>query len=328
MPKLTMVEAINLALHQEMAKDDRLIVLGEDVGIDGGVFRVTDNLLAKFGADRVVDTPLAEAGIIGMAVGMALVGLRPIAEMQFCGFSYYIIPQLEEHASRFRSRTHGQRTCPLVIRIPYGGGVRALEHHSESREAMFALIPGVKVAIPSGPRTARALLLGAIRDPDPVIFMEPKVSYRAFREEVPENEELIELGTAQLVSEGSDLTIISWGSMLPRSRKAVEAVQKRRGCSVDLIDLLSIKPMDTEMITRSIKKTGRCLIVQESQLSFSVGSELIARIHDHAFYFLEAPIRRISGYDVVTPYFGREQLYIPSQSRIERGLEELLDQPL
>ncbi len=325
MPKLNMVQAINLGLAQEMARDDSVIVMGEDVGVDGGVFRVTDQLIEKFGAERVLDTPLAESAILGSAIGMALAGLRPVAEMQFSGFSYLMLAQWEGHASRYRARTLGQFTVPLVVRMPFGGGVRALEHHSESREAYYAHTPGSKVLIPSGPRNARALIVAAIRDPDPVVFMEPKHSYRAFREEVPEAEEVGKIGKAQLVQEGNDLTVISWGAMMRPTRKAVAAVTEQRGAGIEVIDLLTIAPMDAGAVVASVTKTGRCVVVQEAPRSFSVASEIIALLNDEALLYLEAPVKRLTGYDVVTPYFGREKSYIPTVGRIVRGIEETLD---
>jgi pyruvate dehydrogenase E1 component beta subunit len=263
MPRMNMVQAINLALHQEMERDPSVIVMGEDVGKDEGVFRVTAGLLDAFGDQRVLDTPLAESGILGTAIGMAIAGVRPVTEMQFSGFSYLAIPQLEGNASRYRSRTQRQRTIPLVIRMPYGGGVRALEHHSESREATFAHLPGVKVVIPSGPRNARALMAAAIRDPDPVVFMEPKRSYRAFKEEVPEAEEIIPIGQAAVVQEGTDLTVIAWGAMLRTAIEATRQIQEARGVSVELIDLQTISPLDIRTIAASVKKTGRCVVVPE-----------------------------------------------------------------
>jgi pyruvate dehydrogenase E1 component beta subunit len=325
MPKMTMVQAINLALMQEMSKDDSVIVLGEDVGVDEGVFRVTAGLHAKFGETRVIDTPLAESAIIGTAIGMALAGLKPVAEMQFSGFSYLMIPQLEGHASRFRARSQGDWKVPLVIRMPYGGGVRALEHHSESREALYAHIPGVKVVIPSTPRNARALLVAAIRDPDPVVFMEPKRSYRAFKEEVPEEEEVMEIGKAQIVQEGNDLTIISWGAIMRPTLQAVQQIQEKRKVTIEIIDLLTIAPMDGNTIAESVRKTGRCVVVQEAPKSISVGSEIVARINDKALMYLEAPVNRVTGYDVPTPYFGRELDYIPNTGRIYRAIEETLN---
>jgi pyruvate dehydrogenase E1 component beta subunit len=325
MAKLNMVQALNLALDQEMKKDDRVVVLGEDVGVDGGVFRVTDGLYEKYGGSRVLDTPLAEAAILGSAIGMALAGLRPVAEIQFSGFSYLISAHLECHASRYRSRSQGVWTVPLVVRMPYGGGVRALEHHSESREATFAHFPGVKVVIPSTPRNARALLAAAIRDPDPVIFMEPTRSYRAFREEVPDEEEAMEVGMARVIQQGSDLTLIAWGAMMRPTLQAAAEVQEARGAKVEVIDLLTISPMDGETILTSVRKTGRCVVVQEAPRSFGVASEIIATISDHALLSLEAPVRRVTNYDVVTPYFGRELLFLPDAERIRGAVEETLD---
>lgn len=326
MAKMTMVQAINLALHQEMQHDESVIVLGQDVGLNEGVFRVTAGLHKEFGEDRVIDTPLAESGILGTSIGMALAGIRPVAEMQFSGFSYLMMGQLEGHASRFRTRTLGTHTCPLVVRMPYGGGVRALEHHSESREAFYAHIPGVKVVIPSTPRNARALLAASIRDPDPVVFMEPKRSYRAFREEVPEQPEVMELGEADVVKSGDSLTIVSWGAMMRLTLDAVKQVEESRsGTEIEIIDLLTISPLDSDTVVESVKRTGRCVIVQEAPRSFSVSSELIARINDDALMFLEAPVKRVTGYDVVTPYFSREEPYFPHAALVVRAIEKTLD---
>jgi pyruvate dehydrogenase E1 component beta subunit len=325
MPKMNMVKAINLALDQEMAKDDSVVLLGEDVGVDGGVFRVTDGLIDKYGEERVIDTPLAESGIIGTSIGMSLAGLKPVGEMQFSGFSYLMFHQLEGHASRFRSRTQGQMNCPLVIRMPYGGGVRALEHHSESREASYGHLPGVKVLIPSTPRNARALMVAAIRDPDPVVFMEPKRSYRAFKEEVPEQEEVIEIGKAQIVQEGSDLTLVSFGAMMRPTLRAAEEAAERRGASIEIIDLLTISPMDSKTIIDSVKKTGRCVVVQEAPRTLGVSSEIVARLNDKALLYLEAPVERVTGYDVVTPYFAREEDYMPTPERIGAAIDRTLD---
>jgi pyruvate dehydrogenase E1 component beta subunit len=320
-----MVQAINLALHQEMEKDPSVVLLGEDVGMDGGVFRVTDGLYKKFGEARVIDTPLAESGILGTAIGMAIAGLRPVGEMQFDGFSYLMFAQLEGHASRYRSRSQGQWSVPLVVRIPYGAGVRALEHHSEAPEAIYGHLPGVKVVVPSGPRNARALLIAAIRDPDPVVFLEPKRSYRAFREEVPEEEEVLEIGKAHIVQEGNDLTIVTWGAMMRPVLQASSEIRKKREAGIEVIDLLTISPMDGKTIAASVKKTGRCVVVQEGPRSVSIASEVIAGLNDRALLYLEAPVKRVSGYDVVSPYFGREHFFIPTQQRIERAIEETLD---
>ncbi len=325
MLKLNMVQAINLALTQEMEKDDTVVVLGQDVGVNGGVFRISEGLIEKYGEDRVLDTPLAESAIVGTSIGMAMGGLKPVAEMQFSGFSYVAFSQIEGNASRMRSRSHGVFTCPMVIRMPYGGGIRALEHHSESREATYGHLPGLKVVIPSTPRNARSLLTAAIRDPDPVIFMEPKRIYRAFREEVPEEEETLEIGRARIVSEGKDITIVTWGAMLQPSLKAVDQVQKQRSLSIEVIDLLTLSPMDTVALAESVKKTGRCVVVQEAPRSFSASAEVVATLNDKALTYLEAPVRRVTGYDVVTPYFGRELLYMPDENRIRRAIEETLD---
>lgn len=325
MAKLNMVQALNLAMAQEMAKDKDVVIMGEDVGVDGGVFRVTDGLLDTFGEERVIDTPLAESGIVGTAIGMAMAGLKPVAEIQFSGFAFLMFHHIEGHASRFRSRTHGHLTVPMVVRMPYGGKVRALEHHSESKEATYAHLPGLKVVIPSTPRNARALLLAAIRDPDTVIFMEPKRSYRAFREEVPEEEEVMEIGKAQIVEEGTDLTVISWGAMMRPTIAAVEQVKEKRGTSIELIDLLTMAPMDGATLVESVRKTGRCVVVQEAARSCSISSEIIARINDRELLYLEAPVKRVTGYDIVTPYFAREEAYIAGPERIVRGIEETLD---
>ena len=325
MPKLNMVQALNLALREEMARDDSVLVLGEDVGVDGGVFRVTDGLIEDFGPERVLDTPIAESGILGTSIGMAMAGLRPVGEMQFSGFAYLMMGQLEGHASRFRSRTQGQLTVPLVVRMPYGGGVRALEHHSESREVYFAHTPGTKVVIPSGPRDARALLAASIRDPDPVVFMEPKRLYRAFREEVPEEPEAAEIGKARVLREGGDLTVVSWGAMVRPTLEAADDLKEARGVEVEVVDLRTIAPMDSAAIAASVKKTGRAVIVQEAPKSFGAASEIIAQLNDRALLWLEAPVKRITGYDVVTPYFAREMMYLPSAERIRRGIEETLD---
>jgi pyruvate dehydrogenase E1 component beta subunit len=316
MPELTMVEAINLALRQEMAKDDRVIVLGEDVGVDGGVFRVTEGLLQRFGEERVIDTPLAESAIVGFSIGMALYGLRPVCEMQFSGFSYLAMQQLESHAARFRWRTRGRYTVPLVVRMPYGGGVRALEHHSESREAYYAHTPGLKMVIPSTPRTARALLVSAIRDPDPVIFFEPKLLYRAFREDVPEAEETLPIGESRIVRSGNDLTMISYGAMVRRTVEAAEQLAQEDGVEAEVIDLLTLSPLDDARFTASARKTGRVVIVHEAPRSFGPAAEIIARLVEKAFFFLQAPIQRVTGFDTPFPYFAREQFYLPSVTRI------------
>jgi pyruvate dehydrogenase E1 component beta subunit len=324
MAKMTMVQALNLALRQEMEKDDRVIVLGEDVGVDGGVFRVTDGLFKQFGEQRSVDTPLAEAGIVGMSVGMALYGLRPVAEIQFSGFSYLAFHQIECHAARLRWRSQGQYEVPLVIRAPYGGGVRALEHHSESREAYYAHTPGLKMVIPSGPRNARALLVSAIRDPDPVIFYEGKAIYRAFREEVPEEEETLPIGKSQLVREGKDITLISYGAMMRPTLEAAAELDEKDGVKAEVIDLLTISPLDDEIFVQSIHKTGRAVVIHEAPRSFGPGAEIVSRLMERAFFYLEAPIARVTGFDVVIPLFSKEKAYIPGTERILRAAKKVL----
>lgn len=323
---MTMVEALNLALRQEMENDDSVVLLGQDIGPDGGVFRVTDALIDTFGPDRVIDTPLAEAAIIGMAVGMGIHGLKPVCEIQFSGFSYQNFHQLENHAARFRWRTQGRLTVPLVMRAPYGGGVRALEHHSESREAYWAHTPGLKTVIPSGPRNARALLVAAIRDPDPVIFYESKALYRAFREEVPEEEEIAEIGKSQIIRQGDDVTIIGYGAMLQPVINAADELQKI-GISAEIIDLLTISPLDNTLMVESITKTGRAVVVHEAPQSFGPGAEIITQLMEGAFYYLEAPIERVTGYDTIIPYFSREKDYLPNIKRIVRAVKATLQNP-
>ncbi len=316
MAKMTMVEALNLALRQEMRRDDSVVLLGQDIGRDGGVFRVTDGLFGEFGEERVVDTPLAESAIIGMSIGMAVYGLRPVCEIQFSGFAYQGFHQLENHAARMRWRSQGRLSVPMVMRAPYGGGVRALEHHSESREAYWAHTPGLKVVIPSGPRNARALLISAIRDPDPVIFYEAKALYRAFREEVPEEEETLPIGRANIVRPGNALTMISYGAMLRPTLEAADELQQSDGVEAEVIDLLTISPLDSDLLVASVKKTGRAVIVHEAPQSFGAGAEIAARLMEGAFYFLEAPIERVTGFDIIIPYFSREKSYLPGVQRI------------
>ena len=325
MAELTMIQAINLALHQEMEQDDRVIVLGEDVGVDGGVFRVTDGLIEKFGKDRVMDTPLAESAICAVSIGMAVYGLRPVCEIQFSGFSYMCLHQMENHAVRLRGRSGGRFHVPMVLRAPYGGGVRALEHHSESKEAYYAHTPGLKTVIPSSPRNARALLVSAIRDPDPVIFYEPKAIYRAFREEVPDEEETIPLGKAEVVQEGKDLTMISYGAMMRPTIKAAEELKKSDGIEPEVIDLLTISPLDEKLLNQSVQKTGRAIIIHEAHRSFGPGAEVVARLVEKSFLYLEAPIARVTGFDATIPLFQRENDYLPGVDRILRAARKTLD---
>ena len=325
MAKINMVSALNTALHDMMEADDTVVILGEDVGVNGGVFRVTDGLYEKYGRQRVIDTPISESAILGTAVGMAMAGLKPVVEMQFSGFSYLMMHQLEGNASRMRTRSRGRFTVPLVVRMPYGGGVRALEHHSESKEVYWAHTAGIKVVIPSSPANAAVLLAEAIRDPDPVVFMEPKRSYRSFKEEVASTGRDFKIGKAHVKEQGTDITLVSWGAMMRDTLKAVEAVKSETSFSPEIIDLLTISPMDAETIVRSVKKTGRCVVVQEAQQSFGPASEIIALINDQALMYLEAPVKRVTMVDVVMPLFAREQMYLPSVSDISRAILETLN---
>ncbi len=324
MTVVNMVDAINQTLHQAMAKDKRIIVLGEDVGKEGGVFRVTAGLQKKYGTDRVVDTPLSENGIVGTSIGMAAAGLRPIAEMQFSGFMYPAFQQLISHASRIRNRSRGRYTCPLIVRMPYSGGIRALEHHSESMESLFAHIPGLQVIIPSTPYDAKGLLATAIKSDDPVIFMEPKRIYRAIKQDVPTKEYTIPFGKANIVQEGTNVTIIAYGAMVREAQRAAEAV-KAENISCEIIDLRSIKPLDTETIITSVKKTGRCVIVHEGPRTCGVGAEIIARINERALLYLEAPVVRVTGFDTVFPYFQNENHYLPEQHRIVNAIKTVVE---
>ncbi len=325
MPELNMIKALNLALRQEMERDDRVVVVGEDVAREGGVFRVTEGLLDRFGPKRVLDTPVSEAGIVGCALGMAVYGLRPVCEIQFSGFAYNAFHQLNCQAARFRSRSRGQWHVPMTLRAPWGGGVRALEHHNDSEEALYVQSPGLKVAIPSGPRTARAMLISAIRDPDPVVFLEPKRVYRSVREQVPEEEEAYPFGQAQVVRKGKDITLISYGAMLRETMAAAEQADKELCVSAEVIDLLSIVPMDTATIVDSVKKTGRCVIVHEAPRSCGVASEVIARINEHALLSLQAPIVRATGYDIPYPFFARESAYLPSTPRVLAAIRQTME---
>lgn len=319
MANLTLVQAINLALIQEMENDDRVIVLGEDVGINGGVFRVTEGLYKRFGADRVVDTPLAESGIIGTSIGLAMAGLRPIPEIQFEGFLAPAFDQLTTHAARMRARTRGAFTVPLTVRVPVGGGIHAPELHSDTPAALYVHQPGFKVVMPASPYDAKGLLISAIRDPDPVIFFEPKRIYRAFREEVPEDEYTIPLGLARVVTEGEEVTLVSWGAPLIQCMNAIET----SGRSVDLIDLRTLSPLDTETIANSVRKTGRVVVVDEAPKTCGLGAEIAARIMEDCFLYLEAPVQRVTGFDTVMPYYKLELEYLPDADRISRALEEV-----
>jgi len=318
----TIVEAINDAMHEEMGNDDRTLVFGEDVARSGGVFRATEGLLDEYGGERVLDAPLSEIGIVGAAVGLATYGYRPIAEIQFSGFLPPAFDQLVTNASRIRWRTRGELTAPMTVRTPYGAGVRALEHHSESLEAAYAHIPGLKVAVPSTPHDAKGMLISAVRDPDPVLFMEPKHVYRSFREEVPEGTYTEPLGEAAVRRTGEDVTVIAWGAMLHKTREAVDALDD---VDVELIDLRSISPLDRETVLESVKKTGRCVVVHEAPKTGGFAGELIATINDEALMYLEAPVNRVTGFDVPVPLLAMEDFYIPQPPRIEEAITETVN---
>lgn len=320
--KMNMVSAINLTLQQEMERDESVVVMGEDVGVDGGVFRVTEGLIERFGPNRVIDTPLSESGIVGTAIGMAMNGLRPVAEMQFMGFSYLSLNQMITHAARMRNRTRGRLSVPMVLRMPYGGGVKALEHHSESTEVLYAHIPGLKVVVPSSPKQAKGLLVSSIRDPDPVVFLEPKRSYRLIKEEVPEEDYSIPIGKARLTQEGEDVTVVGWGAMLPLIESAS---RKLKDISVEIIDLRTISPMDTETMLGSVKKTGRAVVVQEAPRSFGVGAEISARIMEKAVLHLEAPVERVAAPDITVPLPRAEDYYYINADRIMRGIAKVME---
>lgn len=324
MAKLNVVKALNLALLQEMERDGDVVIIGEDVGVDGGVFRVTEDLHRTFGGKRVIDSPLAEAGIVGTSVGMALYGLKPICEIQFSGFAFQCFHQIENHAARYRSRSQGRFHCQMVIRMPYGGGVRALEHHTESEEQFYAHIPGLKMVVPSGPRNARALLVSAIRDPDPVVFFEAKALYHAAKEEVPDDPEALPLGRAQVVREGRDLTLVAYGAMLRVALEAAEVLAAEDGAECEVIDLLTISPLDREMLTASVQRTGRAVVVHEAVRSFGPGAEIAASIAEGAFLSLEAPVRRVTAYDVSFVGFAREKAVVPDTARVVAAARETL----
>jgi len=322
MAQRTMVEALNLALDQNMEADDNVVVMGEDIGVNGGVFRVTKGLLDKYGELRVMDTPLAENAIIGTAVGMAIYGMKPVAEIQFSGFTMQAFDQIEQNMARYRNRSRGRYNIGMVMRTPYGGGIRAVEHHSESREAYWAHTPGLKVVIPSGPRNARALLHASINDPDPVVFYEPKAVYRAFREDVPDDPEPMDIGRAQVVREGSDLTLIAYGAMMRPTLEAADDLADIHNVDVEVIDLLTVSPMDTETLVNSVCKTGRCVIVHEGPRQCGIASEIIARLNEHAFDHLMAPIKRVTGYDTHFPFFQVEQHYLPDPDTIIEAVQQ------
>lgn len=322
MPKLNLVEAINQALYQEMQRDERVIVLGEDVGLNGGVFRVTDGLQRKFGPDRCIDTPLAESGIIGTSIGLAMAGMRPVPEIQFEGFLGPAYDQICTQAARVRTRTRGAFNCPMTVRVPIGGGIHAPELHSDSPEAIYAHTPGLKVVMPCTPYDAKGLLLASIRDPDPVIFFEPKRVYRSFKEEVPEEDYTVPIGRAKIVNEGTDLTVISWGASVFQCLEALDHLPEN--VSVELIDLRTIYPIDIDTIAESVRKTGRAVIVHEAPKTGGMGAEISTLIQEHCFLFLEAPVQRVTGFDTFMPYYKLELDYLPDAKRITQGIRDCL----
>jgi 2-oxoisovalerate dehydrogenase E1 component beta subunit len=315
----TMVQAICDALKVALENDPRVILLGEDIGKNGGVFRATEGLWELFGEERVMDTPLAEAGIIGSSIGLAVGGFRPVAEVQFMGFIYPAMEQLVTHAARLRTRTQGRYPASMVVRVPYGGGIRAPELHSDSTESLFVHIPGLKVVTPSTPKDAKGLLLSAIEDPDPVLFLEPMQLYRSVKEEVPEGWYEVPIGQARKVTDGEDVTLIAWGTMVPVAKKAAEAA-KKEGISCDLIDLRSLSPLDEETIIHSVKNTGRVVIVHEAPRTAGVGAELTALINEQAFLYLEAPVTRVTGYDVPVPMYALEDDCRPDVKRVYQSI--------
>lgn len=315
MADLTLVEAVNLALARALEDDPRVLILGEDVGRNGGVFRATDDLHRRFGDERVLDTPLAEAAIAGVAVGLAAEGMRPVAEIQFLGFAYPVLDQLINHASRLRHRTRGRLTCPLVLRTPYGGGVHAPEHHSESTEALFAHIPGLRVVIPSSPARAYGLLLAAIEDPDPVVFLEPTRAYRSMREAVDDTGTTLPLDRCFVLREGADLTLLAWGAMVHETLEVAD-VLAADGIHVEVIDVATVRPLDMPTIITSVEKTGRCVIVHEAPLTGGVGAEIAARLASDALLSLLAPVQRVTGYDTIMPLPRLERHYLPGVPRI------------
>jgi pyruvate dehydrogenase E1 component beta subunit len=318
---LTLVQAVRDGLYGEMERDDSVLVMGEDVGKNGGVFRATQGLYDEFGEERVVDTPLAEAGIVGTAVGMAAYGMRPVPEMQFMGFIYPAFDQIISHAARMRTRSRGRYTCPMVVRAPYGGGIRAPEHHSESKEAFFVHEPGLKVVIPSTPYDTKGLLASAIRDPDPVVFLEPKLIYRAFREEVPDETYTVPLGEAAVRREGADVSVYTWGAMTRPTMEAAEALADE-GIDCEVVDLRTLSPMDTETVLESFKKTGRAVVVHEAPKTGGLAGEITATIQEEALLYQEAPVNRVTGFDVPFPLYALEDYYLPEAARIADGIRE------
>jgi pyruvate dehydrogenase E1 component beta subunit len=320
MKAMNIVNAVNNALDIKLTEDKNVVIYGEDVGYEGGVFRVTEGLQKKYGVERVFDSPLAESGIAGTAVGMAAAGLRPVIEMQFCGFIYPAFNQLISHIARFHNRSRGRYPMPIVIRLPYGGGINALEHHSESMESIYAHIPGLKVVVPSTPHDAKGLLISAIESNDPVLFLEPKRIYRAIKQEVSEEKFSVPIGKARVLSQGTDVTVVAYGAMIREVQKAM-VMAKEAGYSVELIDLRTIYPLDKETIAASVKKTGRIIFVGEEPRSFGVGSEIMALANEEAFLHLEAPPKRVTAFDVIVPYPRGEHHYMITPDKIFYEIE-------
>jgi 2-oxoisovalerate dehydrogenase E1 component beta subunit len=324
MPEITLIQAVTQALAYEMQADQNVIVFGEDIAVNGGVFRATVGLLDRFGPERVLDTPLAESMIAGMAIGMASQGLKPVAEFQFMGFIYSGLDQILSHAARLRNRTRGRLHCPIVFRAPFGGGIRAPEHHSESTEAIFAHIPGLRVVIPSSPARAYGLLLAAIRNPDPVIFLEPKRIYRLVKQAVPDDGKALPLDKCFILKEGTDITLVTWGASTYEVLQAASALE-HQGIAAEVIDVATIKPLDMATILNSVAKTGRCVIVHEAAKTCGVGAEIAAQLAEHGLMSLLAPITRVTGYDTVMPYYKMEKLYIPSVERIMKAVSNIVE---
>ncbi|MFB6183899.1 MAG: alpha-ketoacid dehydrogenase subunit beta [Haloarculaceae archaeon] len=320
---LTLVQAVRDGLYGEMARDEDVLVMGEDVGENGGVFRATQGLIEEFGDQRVVDTPLAESGIVGTAIGMAAYGMRPVTEIQFMGFIYPAFDQIISHAARLRTRSRGRFTCPMVVRAPYGGGIRAPEHHSESKEAIFVHEPGLKVVIPSTPYDTKGLLASAIRDPDPVVFLEPKLIYRAFREDVPEGTYTVPLGEAAVRREGSDVSVFTWGAMTRPTMEAAENLAPE--IDVEVVDLRTLSPLPEDAILESFEKTGRAVVVHEAPKTGGLAGEIIATIQEDALLYQEAPVTRVTGFDVPYPLYALEDYYLPEAERIEDGIREAVE---
>ena len=323
MPKLNIVQAVNLALRQEMERNPDVLILGEDVGRNGGVFRATEGLQQQFGVERVVDTPLSESGIVGVGIGLAVYGMVPVVEIQFLGFIYAAMEQLISHAARIRTRSRGRFSCPMTVRAPYGGGIHAPEHHSESTEALFVHTPGLKVVVPSTPAEAKGLLTAAIRDPDPVIFLEPARIYRAIKEEVPEGDYVIPLGKARVVQEGGHITLISWGAMLRPTLQAAEMVREE-GIEAEVIEMRTLYPLDTDTIIESVKKTKRAVVIHEAPRMAGLGAEIIALINEHALLHLEAPVERVTGFDTAIPLPKMEDLYLPDAERVIKAIRRAI----